>query len=113
MAFTFCGVALPNPFFLAPMAGVTTRSFRTIALARAREAGAERLRVFSDSELLVNQVNGRYKARQPHLQQYLQEAIRIMRDIPRVDVAHVRREVNGDADALANRAIDDHHRKRS
>jgi tRNA-dihydrouridine synthase B len=32
MAFTFCGVELPNPFFLAPMAGVTNRSFRTIAL---------------------------------------------------------------------------------
>ena len=32
MAFTFCGVALPNPFFLAPMAGVTSRPFRTIAL---------------------------------------------------------------------------------
>jgi tRNA-dihydrouridine synthase B len=32
MAFTFCGVELANPFFLAPMAGVTNRSFRTIAL---------------------------------------------------------------------------------
>jgi len=32
MAYTFCGVELPNPFFLAPMAGVTNRSFRTIAL---------------------------------------------------------------------------------
>ena len=32
MTFTFCGVELPNPFFLAPMAGVTNRSFRTIAL---------------------------------------------------------------------------------
>ena len=79
-----------------------------VALARAREAGAERLRVRSDSELLVNQVNGRYKTRQPHLQQFLQEAIRLMRDIPRVDVMHVRRELNGDADALANQAIDEH-----
>ncbi len=32
MATTFCGVDLPNPFFLAPMAGVTNRSFRAIAL---------------------------------------------------------------------------------
>jgi len=79
-----------------------------VALARAREAGAEHLRVHSDSELLVNQVNGRYKTRQPHLQQYLQEAIRLMRDIRRVDVTHVRREMNADADALANQAIDEH-----
>jgi tRNA-dihydrouridine synthase B len=32
MAFNFCGVELPNPFFMAPMAGVTNRSFRAIAL---------------------------------------------------------------------------------
>lgn len=78
-----------------------------IALARARDAGANHLRVFSDSELLVNQVNGRYKTRQPHLQRFLQEAIRLMREIGRVDVRHVRREFNAAADALANKAIDE------
>jgi ribonuclease HI len=77
-----------------------------VALARAREAGVKHLRVFSDSELLVNQVNGRYRTTVPHLQQLLQEAIRLMRDIKRVDVAHVRREQNREADALANEAMD-------
>jgi ribonuclease HI len=77
-----------------------------IALARAREAGVRHLRVYSDSELLVNQVNGRYRTKVPHLQQYLQEAIRLMREIGRVDVAHVRRELNAEADALANEAMD-------
>jgi ribonuclease HI len=77
-----------------------------IALARARDAGVKHLRVFSDSELLVNQVNGRYRTTVPHLQQYLQEAIRLMREIGRVDVAHVRREFNKEADALANEAMD-------
>ena len=77
-----------------------------IALARARDAGVRHLRVFSDSELLVNQVNGRYRTRVPHLQQYLQEAIRLMREIGRVDVAHVRREQNAEADAHANEAMD-------
>ncbi len=76
------------------------------ALARARDAGVRHLRVFSDSELLVNQVNGRYRTTVPHLQQYLQEAIRLMREIGRVDVAHVRREFNKEADALANEAMD-------
>lgn len=32
MTYTFCGVELANPFFLAPMAGVTNRAFRAIAL---------------------------------------------------------------------------------
>jgi len=77
-----------------------------VALARAREAGVKHLRVFSDSELLVNQVNGRYRTTVPHLQQFLQEAIRLMREIGRVDVAHVRREMNKEADALANEAMD-------
>lgn len=77
-----------------------------IALARAREVGARSLRVFSDSELIVNQVNGRYRTKEPHLQQYLQEAIRLMRAIGRVDIKHVRRELNTEADALANEAID-------
>jgi len=77
-----------------------------VALARARDVGVKHLRVFSDSELLVNQVNGRYRTTVPHLQQYLQEAIRLMREIGRVDVAHVRREFNKEADALANEAMD-------
>jgi ribonuclease HI len=77
-----------------------------LALARARDAGVKHLRVFSDSELLVNQVNGRYRTTVPHLQQFLQEAIRLMREIGRVDVAHVRREQNKEADALANEAMD-------
>jgi nifR3 family TIM-barrel protein len=34
MAYTFCGVELPSPFFLAPMAGLSDRSFRAIALER-------------------------------------------------------------------------------
>jgi ribonuclease HI len=79
-----------------------------IALGRAREAGVRHLKVFSDSELLVNQVNGRYRTSAPHLQRYLQEAIRLMREIGRVDVRHVRREQNAEADALANEAIDKH-----
>jgi len=77
-----------------------------VALARAREAGVRHLRVYSDSELLVNQVNGRYRTKVPHLQQFLLEAIRLMREIGRVDVAHVRREMNTEADALANEAMD-------
>lgn len=77
-----------------------------VALARAREAGVKHLRVFSDSELLVNQVNGRYRTTVPHLQQLLQEAIRLIREIGRVDVKHVRREFNKEADALANEAMD-------
>jgi len=77
-----------------------------LALERARELGASSLQVYSDSELLVHQINGRYRVRVPHLQQLCQEAIRIMRDIGRVNISHIPREKNAEADEQANRAID-------
>lgn len=77
-----------------------------LALRRAREMGAGSLQVYSDSELLVNQINGRYRTRVQHLQRLCQEAIRLIREIGRVNVSHIRREDNLEADELANQAID-------
>jgi ribonuclease HI len=77
-----------------------------LALQRARELGVESLQVYSDSELLVNQINGRYRVRVPHLQKLCQEAIRLLRDFGDVNISHVPREKNAEADEQANRAID-------
>jgi ribonuclease HI len=76
------------------------------ALRRAGELQASSLQVFSDSELLVHQINGRYRVRAPHLQKLCQEAIRLMRDIGDVNISHISREKNAEADEQANRAID-------
>jgi ribonuclease HI len=78
-----------------------------LALRRARELGATSLQVFSDSELLVQQINGRYRVRVAHLQALCQEAIRLMKDVGSVNVSHIPREKNSDADEMANRAIDE------
>jgi len=77
-----------------------------LALGRARELGAESLQVYSDSELLVHQINGRYRVRVPHLQKLCQEAIRLMRDFGDVNISHIPRAKNFEADEQANRAID-------
>ena len=77
-----------------------------LALSRARELGATSLQVYSDSELLVHQINGRYRVRVPHLQKLCQEAIRLMRHFSSVNVSHIPREKNAEADEQANRAID-------
>lgn len=69
--------------------------------------GAARLAVHSDSELLVRQIKGEYRVKNPRLQQLHAEARRLMRRIPEVTVRHVRREENQDADRLANRAMDE------
>jgi len=76
------------------------------ALRRAGELEASSLQVYSDSELLVHQINGRYRVRAPHLQKLCQEAIRLMRAIGDVNISHIPREKNAEADEQANRAID-------
>lgn len=77
-----------------------------LALKRAGELGATTLQVYSDSELLVHQINGRYRVRAPHLQKLCQEAIRLIRGFHSVNISHVPREKNSEADEQANIAID-------
>lgn len=73
------------------------------ALAR----GASRVEVFSDSELLVRQIEGRYRVKSPGLQPLHREAQGLLARFERSRVAHVPRERNREADALANRAVDE------
>lgn len=75
-------------------------------LEEAQKVGARRVRVQSDSELLVRQLRGQYKVRSPHLVPLHQEALRRLRAFEEVAVVHVPRERNAQADALANRALD-------
>ena len=69
--------------------------------------GASRVEVFSDSELLVRQIEGRYRVKNPGLQPLHREAQGLLARFERARVAHVPRERNREADALANRAVDE------
>lgn len=71
----------------------------------ALEKGFKKVRVASDSELLVRQINGLYRVKTPHLQTLFDQAVRLMEQFKEVDVFHVPREQNKEADALANQAI--------
>jgi len=64
------------------------------------------LRVRSDSELLVRQMQGRYKVKSPDLKPLHERAAKLARQIQYFVIEHVRRELNSDADALANLALD-------
>ena len=68
----------------------------------------ERLEVFLDSKLVVEQVNGRFKVKNADLAQLNRVAVELLRGFPDAAVSHVPRERNKGADALANRAIDDY-----
>jgi ribonuclease HI len=65
------------------------------------------LLVRADSELLVKQMLGVYRVRNPGLQPLYEEAQSLVRRLGRVTFEHVRREQNQDADRLANQAMDE------
>lgn len=76
------------------------------ALAVAARAEATALDIYSDSELLVRQINGEYRVKSPKLRDLFDEASARLRRFADWRVSHVRREGNERADALANAAMD-------
>jgi ribonuclease HI len=83
------------------------------ALRWALARGTGSVVIFSDSELLVRQMAGRYRVKNPGLRALHREASELMAQLPRVRIEHVRREENREADALANRALDERASKLS
>jgi ribonuclease HI len=78
-----------------------------LALRRAVELGAEEVELLLDSNLVVEQLNGRWKVRDAKLRPLHEEASRLLGRFRRWTATHVRREGNRAADALANLALDD------
>jgi len=76
------------------------------ALERAAALGGRKLTIFSDSELLVKQVNGEYRVKNEDLKLLHAHAEALLRRFEHVSLRHVRREQNARADALCNRALD-------
>ena len=76
------------------------------ALRWAADRRITQLRVRSDSELLIKQMRGEYRVKNAGLQPLYEEARALTRRIGRVTFEHVRRELNKDADRLANEAMD-------
>ena len=76
------------------------------ALRYSLDHGARSLEVISDSELLVKQINGQYKVRHLTLLNLHQQAKALIAKLDWFKVHHVLRGKNKQADALANRAMD-------
>jgi probable phosphoglycerate mutase len=64
------------------------------------------LRVLSDSELLVRQMQGRYKVKSPGLIDLYDRARALVRKLDRFSIDHVLRHYNKEADALVNQVLD-------
>jgi ribonuclease HI len=70
------------------------------------ENGAKRLRVVSDSELMVKQMKGQYKVASPVLRPLYEQARRIASRLEKFEMRHTLRGGNQEADRLANEAMD-------
>jgi len=77
---------------------------RGIELAAAH--GASELELVGDSELVVRQIEGRYKVKDATMRELHAEAKRELAGFVRWSIRHVRREANADADRLVNAALD-------
>jgi ribonuclease HI len=82
-----------------------------LALRRAKERKADTVEILSDSLLLVQQVNGIFKVRAPHLIPIVSDAIRRARSFRRFSIRHIPREQNRKADRLANLGADASERR--
>jgi ribonuclease HI len=77
-----------------------------LGLSRARELGAARVHVRTDSELMVKQVTGEYRIKDEKLVALAHEALELIDSFDSFEIAHVGREENRQADRLAKRAAE-------
>lgn len=75
-------------------------------LERAAELGARVVHLRSDSLLLIQQLRGAFKVRNPGLKPLHERATALARGFDEVTFEHVRRELNVRADELVNIALD-------
>jgi ribonuclease HI len=76
-------------------------------LRMAAERGARAVLVRSDSRLLVEQLSGRFRVKNPTLGRLHGEVRRLARRFQEAAYQHVPREENADADRLANQGVDE------
>jgi probable phosphoglycerate mutase len=96
---------------LSEFLGIRTNNYAEYSgllgcLQYALDHGHPRLRVVSDSELMVKQIQGKYKVNSPDLKPLWQEAKNRIAKLEGFEISHALRHKNKDADRLANEAMD-------
>lgn len=76
------------------------------ALEEAQNLGATAVRIQMDSELIVKQMTGVYKIKQPVLQELAAKVELLLKKFQSHSFVHVRREFNKEADTKVNEALD-------
>lgn len=91
--------------------GIQTNNFAEYSgllavLQWAIDNGTRRIRVVSDSELMVKQMQGKYKVSSPAIRPLWEEAKKRVRQLEGFEIRHTLRAGNKEADRLANEAMD-------
>lgn len=76
------------------------------ALEKAVELGATEVEAVCDSKLVVEQLNGNWKVKEPSIQRLVLKAMKVMRQLKKVTIKHVLRDQNKAADEQVNIALD-------
>jgi ribonuclease HI len=77
-----------------------------LGLELAKELGGTELELIGDSELVVRQVEGRYKVKNAGMKELHEKVRAALREFESWSIRHVRREHNAEADRLVNEALD-------
>jgi ribonuclease HI len=77
-----------------------------LGLEKALELGIQQLKIEGDSNLVVNQVQGLWKVKEPRLVKYNQKAKELYAKFTEIRIYHIPREENKDADALSKEGIE-------
>ena len=96
---------------LSEFLGIQTNNFAEYSgllavLDYALKHGHRKLKVVSDSELMVKQIQGKYQVKSPGLKPLYEEARRRIAKLEKFEISHALRHKNKDADRLANEAMD-------
>jgi ribonuclease HI len=101
---------------LSERLGIRTNNFAEYsaliaALSFAESHQYDKIKVYADSELLVRQINGTYRVRNPGLRDLYNQAQSLISRFKSFSIHHIPREQNREADRLANLAMDLNHAK--
>jgi ribonuclease HI len=77
-----------------------------LGITNCLEKGYTRLAICLDSELLVRQITGQYRVKNPHLQRLMASLRALLAGLEYYEIRHVPRSLNHRADGLANLALD-------
>ena len=77
-----------------------------LGIELARELGAKEVELIGDSQLIVRQVRGEYKVKDPNLKPLREKVVKALVDFDSWSIKDVRRERNEEADRLVNEALD-------